>query len=600
MASDIGFQTLPTEIFNLIIEHANFSSHFPLAQTCKALYSRMASLLEAHQAAHRKYGAASDLSPSTVPDLLDIVFGCKDPSRSIELWHMRYVEFFGSRGRWDDWHSWEVDPLTGLNASAAPATESAPYASGSEAPETENSEASATLPGVRRWKKRVTYYIEEARKRKIIPESGLEYARSSILSGSDAVLKVILISALPYLKVLKYVNADSSSSSNIVSFCKGIEWALDFGVWPPGLLSLQRLAVGVSLSNMESSFGTSVLVRLLQLPNLDEIYLRGMRIDRGDLNFDDSLDSEDEDNLFWHLSDLDESERAREKARILRTRLSLPVRSSSVKHIVLHELIDYDATGDFMIALLKTPKNLESITVCGCEEPLAKTDEMIRVLSQHQSASLQRLLLYSEHEEHETFPTAVYMLSDLKGCNNLKVLNVRWSDISIDARSANSMDILNAEKLVAHFVNAFPPSISVLVIYEDFLCCGETIGDQIDDCQGLNDAIVALIESKRYPCLEAIYLAIDSVDGNVFEPVSEAHFQRAIDAGKQHGIHVHAPTGTERPASHSSYFVTMPNIHEVKSTPGYDPNWVFDHFTGRNKSNQPCYGCGWCDTCRKN
>ncbi|CAG9978736.1 unnamed protein product [Clonostachys byssicola] len=598
-----GFQTLPVEILNLIIEHTDFSSHFPLAQTCKALYSQMTSLLEQHQTAHRKYGTASDLLPSTVPNVLDIVFRCKDPSRSIEIWHMRYVEFFGTRGQWDDWHPWEVDPVTGLNASTAPETESGPYASESELSENENTEVSVLSPDVRRWKRRVEYYIEEARKRRIIPESTLEYARTSTLSGSDAVLKVILVSALPYLKVLKYVNADSSSSPNIVSFCRSIESALDFGVWPPGLLSLQKLAVGVSLSNRTSSIGTSVLVRLLQLPNLDEIYLRGMRIDREDLKFDDSLDSDDEDNLFWHLSDLDESERAREKARILRSRLSLPVHSSSIKHIVLDELMDYDGTGDFMIALLKTPKNLESITICSCEEPLAKTDEMIRVLSQHQPASLQKILLYLEDDYIGGGHAPVYLLSDLKGCNNLKVLNVKWRDIISDRRSSaiSSKDLLNAEKFVSHFVNAFPPSMSVLVIYEDCLYCGETVGRQIHECQSLSDALVALIESKQYPCLEAIYLAIDRVERSMLDPdlVPETHFQRTIDAGQRHGIHIiHAPTSTERPASHNSYFVTMPNIHEIKSTPGYDPNWVFDHSTGRIKSNQPCHGCGWCDKCR--
>ncbi|VUC26679.1 unnamed protein product [Clonostachys rosea] len=584
--SQIEFLTLPAEILIFITECADPSSHLPLAQTCKAMYEKMVPLLEQHRAARKKYEVVSDLLPSTVPDMLDVAFRGEEPSRSIELWHMRSLEFFGVRRHWNNWKAWKVDRSTGLQPpTASDELELAPpHDLESGTPELEVSKVT------RRWRERVKYYIEEARKRKIIPDISVKYSMSATQAGSDAVLKGILISVLPHLKVVKFVQADMLSTMNLVPFCRSIEWALGLDVWPPGLLSLQKVAVGVPFSYGEPSIPPSVLVRLMQLPNLEEVYVRGMRIDAENQTYNEVLDSNDELVLFGNLGNLNEPERAREKARKLRTRLCLRAHSSSVRHIILDQMRDHAGTGQFMKALLKTPQSLESITIRAVEEPLAQTDEMMRVLSQYQSASLEEFLLYLQRDGADNeIQTSGYRLSILKDFNNLELVNVRWTDIIGEAPWSLGAykDTFTPEGLVTHFVEAFPPSICILIVHASSSYTDASAERVARERKSLDDCVVALIESERYPSLEAIYLVTDRVQrGTTSGPVPEALFPRAVAAGSQHGIDVYTSASTETPAAQERDFVIFPNIQEVESAPGYELDWDFCRTTGLLQRNE--------------
>src|SRR6478609_9108707 len=90
--------SLSTEMIFQTVGSSDLLDILALGLTCSDLHHRCRSLLEQHQDAYEKYRVTSDLSPETVVDLL------KDtPAAEINRYHVRELEFWGSRLKWQDW-----------------------------------------------------------------------------------------------------------------------------------------------------------------------------------------------------------------------------------------------------------------------------------------------------------------------------------------------------------------------------------------------------------------------------------------------------------------------------------------------------------------
>lgn len=90
------------ELIFMIVGYNDPPDILALSLTCSDLYHRCRSLLVKHQDAYNKYRITSDLSPETAVDLL------KDtPTAEINRYHVRELEFWGSRLTWQDWRPWD-------------------------------------------------------------------------------------------------------------------------------------------------------------------------------------------------------------------------------------------------------------------------------------------------------------------------------------------------------------------------------------------------------------------------------------------------------------------------------------------------------------
>ncbi|KAM0546935.1 hypothetical protein ACHAPJ_010595 [Fusarium lateritium] len=174
-------------------------------------------------------------------------------------------------------------------------------------------------------------------------------------------MQMLLIVLCPRLKSLKYMynkhdKVDRHRSLNWLTLVIGKAWT--DALWPPGLQSLREVAVGVHSETWldddvpELWYTRSCFRGILKLPNIVSLYFRGLRPqDRPTIDHEDTeSDDEDNESPFNSLS-----------ATELRLAADgLPARCSTVEHLYLDSIGDYDT---FQNELAAAPKALKTYTL---------------------------------------------------------------------------------------------------------------------------------------------------------------------------------------------------------------------------------------------
>jgi hypothetical protein len=198
---------LSAEIICMIIDELPLSSHFELACTCRILAAACQHVLRRHQDAHRRFQVASDLDPSTVPLLLQSVFG----GDALTAWHVRSFEVWRDRTTWAEWVTYSLD---------APCLEDG-------GDDVLDMDILRFRPLLGRVGEYINWFDEQA-----FAEIDREKAHPQIESGHDGFLKALLFAKLPRLRDLKFVprTADSGSTlwwlKTLLSVSEGIGFEL--------------------------------------------------------------------------------------------------------------------------------------------------------------------------------------------------------------------------------------------------------------------------------------------------------------------------------------------------------------------------------------
>jgi hypothetical protein len=121
---------------------------------------------------------------------------------------------------------------------------------------------------------------------------GRNELHAQILRGDDGIMKALILLLCPRLRSVKYVQNDCNAirADGALLVNTSLPWLLDVikfhrhkeaHLWPPGLQSMNRLAIGVESGTwfdqeltIEQSPGD--LANLLCLPGLESIYFRGL------------------------------------------------------------------------------------------------------------------------------------------------------------------------------------------------------------------------------------------------------------------------------------------------------------------------------------
>nr|CEG05308.1 unnamed protein product [Fusarium clavum] len=241
------------ELIFMIVGHNDPPDILALSLTCSDLHHRCRSLLVKHQDAYEKYRITSDLSPETVVDLL------KDtPTAEINRYHVRELEFWGTRLGWKDWRSW--DPALSYNYQLA---EEEPSRSALDARE-------------------IQRYIQKGLVWWNLTEEDIDDVQDSLEEGHDAWLKLLLISSCPRLHSIRLVKRKGDLYCMLAWIGEAIERSICCE-WPPGFESLRSISVGVSMGQLpheeedEEYYGEfGEFTKLFHIPNLKNIYFSGL------------------------------------------------------------------------------------------------------------------------------------------------------------------------------------------------------------------------------------------------------------------------------------------------------------------------------------
>lgn len=180
---------LPAETMTHIIGLTDPGSHLNLACTCKFVWKCSQEVLRRHREAHATWSEVTDVEASTVPTLLRLVV--TDP---IVAWHVRKLEFWGSRYFWTQWRP--------ISFTREESNERGPFGAG---PPLDWGFA----------KDEIRRYLELMRSVLLLGEDTLESAWHDIEKGCDGPLKVLLMALCPRLTTLQYVrtwNDDGGTS----------------------------------------------------------------------------------------------------------------------------------------------------------------------------------------------------------------------------------------------------------------------------------------------------------------------------------------------------------------------------------------------------
>ncbi|KAF9697278.1 hypothetical protein EKO04_004928 [Ascochyta lentis] len=348
---------------------------------------------------------------------------------------------------------------------------------------------------------------------------------------------------------------------------------VDLEQWPVGFARLRSVAVGVFsdtwMDDREYPSSTSLVARLLRLPNIDTLYFNGLRCDDEDDLEDD--DGENNDNSS------DTSELAN---------YNLPARCSSVKNLFF-EGLGLGLDGSFRELLCEAPRKLRTAAFrnSGPEGELWGASYIFRDLIRFQGSSLQSLMWYG-YDSNSIQGDGCLMdhTERLDGLHTLKQLSFNVQDIAMSAyhsrwKDGSARDEEDNELYVRYAAAMFPENLECLVLWED-AGSGE-IGDIEGETELLERAIIDMIKDGRYKNLRAIFLE-DVQRATARETgVIGVDFERAIEAGRAAGVDVH--TLTNRPTQHAVSFPERVDQFDLKTGkyPGGRPSdWVFNSYTG--------------------
>jgi hypothetical protein len=597
---------LSTELIYHVIDFIPYEFQVNFALTCKRLADCSSKVLKRHQEAFNKYRVVSDILPTTVPTLLRSIFGRADP---ILAWHVRSLEVWYDRQSWLDWKPISFDqPLHEDDMDI----DSTPW----------------------NWQDdELEEYLEDIEDQLVaLLDAGDEEvfveARQQFEDGLDGILKALVIAYCPRLRDVKFVTYEHREKSTLGWLQRIVQGSIQYGShWPPGLCSIENVAVGVEsdtwlttrhtqhnqppLDGSEKSM--EVFSVLLRLPFLHSIYYNDLRR-RG---WDDPTDYE--------------------------SRALIPGRSSNVKHIFLDDCGDMPYT--FRSALTQAPRALETFTLRAGDsgDRMDDVDQIVSGLSGEQKKSLHTLMFYGPNisDEMHGYRCNVYRNEELNEANNLKTVAIDISDVELDAfYSTSSFENQDegkdwtADQWRKYFIKwfreyAFPGGIERIIFWgESSECFMAKCEDNFLDW--LEDALIFCIESWRW-CegweseeeeefdklsdayesfltnLKAIYL--EDVErsykrsryDDTKEPRTEkVYFRKLVEVAKNAGVDVYTLTN-RAPAQHSHDFPTAPGKYDLRSGPWWQrrdevKDWVFDVYTGRMVP-PGCGRCGKCEMC---
>ncbi|KAJ4378961.1 hypothetical protein N0V86_005838 [Didymella sp. IMI 355093] len=596
---------LSTELIYHVIDFIPYEFQVNFALTCKRLADCSSKVLKRHQEAFNKYRVVSDILPTTVPTLLRSIFGRADP---ILAWHVRSLEVWYDRESWLDWKPISFDqPLHEDDMDI----DSTPW----------------------NWQDdELEEYLEDIEDQLVAlldggDEEVFVEARQEFEDGFDGILKALVIAYCPRLRDVKFVTYEHREKSTLGWLQRIVQGSIKYGShWPPGLCSIENIAVGVESDTWLTTRHTQhnqppldgsdksmeVFSVLLRLPLLHSIYYNDLRR-RG---WDDPTDYE--------------------------SRALIPRHSSNVKHIFLDDCGDMPYP--FQFALRQAPRALETFTLRAGHsgDRMDDVDQLVSGLSREQRMSLHTLMFYGPNISREMhgYRCNVYRNEELNEADNLKTVAIDISDVELDAfYSTSSFDNQNegedwtADQWRKYFIKwfreyAFPDGIERIVFW------GEPPECFLAKCEGnfldwLEDALVFCIESWRWmegwdseeqeefdklsdayeyflTDLKAIYL--EDVEReyqrsrqDTKEPRTEkVYFRKLVEVAKNVGVDVYTLTN-RAPAQHSHDFPTAPSKYDLRSGPWWErrdetKDWVFDVYTGRMVP-PGCGRCGKCEMC---
>ncbi len=295
--------TLAPELTLTILSHLDLPSLFSLSVVSK----RLSSIATDELRFCRKYLAVSDQHPATVPSVLrDILNGNARVARCVQA-----IEIYGCRRGWGDWKADGYGLVVPEGYVGLTGDEAGGYGEGFF----EEGELQR-------------FYYVMVDELRLGVEEAVKW-RDRIKEGDDAALKVLLIALCPGLRAVRFVQnaelrgeqdgryviavgprdppppprlskdtpADEHDDSGpeeeredarsvLASVITRI-FATEDKKWPPGLLSLEDLALGVKsksspappdcvAGSSSAKIATTVAVRFFCLPNLKTVYIHGL------------------------------------------------------------------------------------------------------------------------------------------------------------------------------------------------------------------------------------------------------------------------------------------------------------------------------------
>jgi hypothetical protein len=402
-------------------------------------------------------------------------------------------------------------------------------------------------------------------------------------------MKALLITICPRLRDVKFV-VQARDAVNGTTSC--LDW-LDMFIensykkpsWGPGLQNLQSVAVGLpsgtwmdDVYHQDSrSFGMTMLLQFLRLPQLERIYFK-----------DCDTISDDETPLDQFV----------------------PAWTSSIKHLFLD---NYDQTDtEFHEALAAAPKALVTACFRAGDATIEGADTLVSALGTHQGKSLESLMFYDYHRNPDGingYRCNAFRPEELNNYAALKHVCMHIQDIELEALYNADGCKEEWESDGAWLERCFFESVKQ---YEVLVLWGSLSNNYLywepTEEQGFEDAVISVLNGVE-TCMQAVYL--EDVERNS-RPISpdrggpqsnekdNVWFCRAIEVARKRGVDLHTLTNRNKPR-HEIEFPEAPDKYDLKTGPwGERPgDWVFNVYTGRREPNG-CGRCGDCDICLGN
>lgn len=533
---------LSPELIFMIVGYNDPSDILALSLTCSDLHHRCRSLLVKHQDAYNKYRITSDLSPETAVDLL------KDtPAAEINRYHVRELELWGSRLRWEDWRSW--DPALSDNYQLA---EEEPSRSVLNEQEVQR----YIQKGVRWWD-RTEEEIEDA-------QLNLEY-------GNDGYLKLLLISSCPRLHSIRFVKRRGDVYNSLAWIAEATQWSLR-GKWPPGFESLRSMTVGISigqLPNEEEGGGggeeyyhrLDQFVKLFDIPRLKNIYF-------SELCCEEDLWEEDE-GFFPH-------------------------RTSSVENIFLDGIDgDWD---EFYQGLCGASRKLDTVVIRATDSRRGGLNDLSSLVdSLAETEGMERFVLYHPAASQNQ----PFKQTETLDSGSLRQITTAVPDV--DFRSIYDSYIRHTDIRLT-----FPPNIEAVYIWGE---PRKHVERERVPLKSLDSFLADLIESEFYENLKVIYVEhVERTHRQLFKDTffnggtdtpewKKLVFPKTTAAGLKTGVHVCTLMNRDD-GGYWKNFPARPDRFDIKTGPfaaERPEEWKLNLYTGQWEPD--CNGCGECEEC---
>ncbi|KAF5724677.1 hypothetical protein FMUND_563 [Fusarium mundagurra] len=523
---------LPTELITRIIDLVDPSTQLNLAGVCTHLFKCAKRTLNHHQEAHRKFSVTSDLDPSTIPTLLRSATGITSP---IDAWHVRHIELWGSRWDWAEWRPWSLHK----KAEQAGVPRQRRRHVFSKAPRLE-----WVIP-----RRELAHYLKIMKEELGLPENLVDWARVEFDRGCDSVMQMLLIVLCPRLESLKFMynrhdKVESRRGIHWLTFVMGKSW-IDSS-WPPGLQSLQDVAVGLTSKTCLDDdvvyiwYPRCYFRGLMKLPNLRSLYFRGLRPQDHP-----EIDGEAVVAANRHLG----NDAALESLTTISLRDAadaLPARCSNVENLYLKDTGDYSNT----VELAAAPKALKSYTIHGGNVafgPISDCDIQIEFMVQEQRESLESIMIY-DSSELQGYRCTLYRLGDeipVHECIKLRQIHVDMNDLLSSAyykfpweggdfREVEQVwkDASKHQDCAEVIAGYLPPSLEVLIL-------GNLAW--VTSMEMEEDILIRIILSNKLPSLKAIFIEIPDDEDNTYT------LAKLYEVGWENGVDIRDKTNPREP-----------------------------------------------------